>query len=129
MLKYQRNVQALLVDVSQHVSDQFLHETPRLVEHGEAPLGMTQQVWILRDEQLPVPTGIVQGIREYSDANEKFPPDLLVLCNSAVVPRTRNGSVAARVLGQQTAQPHMTENPLSPPNLRSPSPLCRGLMT
>lgn len=76
MQQYLHNVRMLLVEVSDYISDELLNEPRRLVEHGEAPLGMTQLTWVIHDERIPVPASVIARLRSYAAADEDFPEDL-----------------------------------------------------
>ncbi|HEY4536479.1 MAG TPA: hypothetical protein VIG71_11015 [Enteractinococcus sp.] len=76
MQVYLQNVQQLLDDVAEYVPDHRLREPRRLIDHGEAPLGMTQLAWVIHDEDIPVPESVVQRLREYSDVEDDYPDDL-----------------------------------------------------
>ncbi|GAA4478342.1 hypothetical protein GCM10023190_19650 [Enteractinococcus fodinae] len=77
MQQYLHDVKKLLVEVSDYISDDLLAEPRRLVEHGEAPLGMTQLAWVISDERIPVPVSVIARIRAYAAADEEFPEALL----------------------------------------------------
>ncbi len=76
MQEYLQKVRALLYDASAFIADDFLVEAHRLVEHGEAPLGVTQLAWVISEEQIPVPKSVIRRVREYADEDEDFPDDL-----------------------------------------------------
>lgn len=57
MQQYLQNVRELLHDVSAFIADDLLVESHRLIDHGEAPLGVTQPAWVIHDERISVPEG------------------------------------------------------------------------
>ena len=77
MQQYLQDVKMLLDEVSAVVSADLLAEPRRLVEHGEAPLGMTQLAWVISDERIPVPASVISRLRAYAAADEEFPETLL----------------------------------------------------
>ena len=77
MQQYLQDVKMLLDEVSAVVSADLLAEPRRLVEHGEAPLGMTQLAWVISDERIPVPASVISRLRAYAAADEEFPEALL----------------------------------------------------
>lgn len=76
MQHYLQNVRELLHDASEFITDDLLEEAHRLVDHGEAPLGVTQLAWVIHDEQILVPESVIQRVREYADEEEDFPSDI-----------------------------------------------------
>lgn len=76
MQQYLQNVRELLDDASVFFADELLVESHRLVDHGEAPLGVTQLAWVIHDERISVPESVIRRIREYADDDEDFPNDL-----------------------------------------------------
>ena len=76
MQQYLRSVRMLLVEVSDYIPDDLLTEPRRLVEHGEAPLGMTQLAWVISDGRIPVPASVIERLRSYAASDEDYPKDL-----------------------------------------------------
>lgn len=76
MQEYLRSVRMFVVEVSDYISDELLTEPRRLVEHGEAPLGMTQLAWVIHDERILVPASVIERLRAYAVSDEDFPKDL-----------------------------------------------------
>ena len=77
MQQYLHEVKLLLDEVSADISADLLAEPRRLVEHGEAPLGMIQLAWVISDERIPVPASVIARVRAYAAPDEEFPEDLL----------------------------------------------------
>lgn len=76
MQEYLRSVRMFVVEVSDYISDELLTEPRRLVEHGEAPLGMTQLAWVISDGRIPVPASVIERLRSYAASDEDYPKDL-----------------------------------------------------
>lgn len=77
MQQYLHDVKMLLDEVSAVISADLLAEPRRLVEYGEAPLGMTQLAWVISDERIPMPASVIARVRAYAAADEEFPETLL----------------------------------------------------
>lgn len=60
MQRYLEKVRELLHDASGFIAQDLLVESRRLVDHGEAPLGVVQLAWIIHDERILVPESIIQ---------------------------------------------------------------------
>jgi hypothetical protein len=60
---YQERVYATLDVASKYVSAEGIAEAKHLVDHGEAPLGMSTLAWIIVNEQRQVPRTLIREIR------------------------------------------------------------------
>jgi len=72
-------VQETLDIASRYVSAKGVAEAQELVDHGEAPLGMSTLAWIIVTEQRRVPRALIRDIRAHAQGAEPddvWPPNL-----------------------------------------------------
>jgi hypothetical protein len=76
---YRRHVYATLAAASKYISAEGIAEVKRLVDHDEAPLGMSTLAWIIVNEQRHVPTTLIRDIRALAsnmEPDEYWPANL-----------------------------------------------------